>query len=51
MFSNQKQKEVNPDGRAGGEDMGGTEGEDIVVRIYYVRKIVSKKGKTCQNCT
>lgn len=33
----------------GGEDEAGTEGREILISVYYGRKIVSEKGKdTCQ---
>jgi hypothetical protein len=32
-------KEVDLDGREGGEDLGKTEEGETIIRIYYVRKI------------
>lgn len=37
---------VDPDGRGGGKELGGAEGGETIIRIYYVRKkIFSIKGK------
>jgi hypothetical protein len=40
---------VDPDGRRGGEELGGEEGGKTVIRIYYVRekKLFSKIGRKC----
>ena len=37
-FLMRDRKGVDLDGRDGGEELGGVEGEETVIRIYYVRK-------------
>jgi hypothetical protein len=50
-FSNERQKRVDPDGRGSGEELGGVEGKESVIRIYYVRNksFQSKNKKTKQS--
>jgi hypothetical protein len=38
---------MDPDGREGGEDLGGVEGRKTIIRIYYGRKesILNKRKK------
>ena len=36
-------KGIDPDGKRGGEELGGVEGGEIVIRIYCVRKKSNKR--------
>jgi hypothetical protein len=37
VFS-ERQKGVDPDGRQDREELGGAEGRELIIRLYYVRK-------------
>lgn len=39
MFSNERQKEMNQDGRGSREDLGGVERGKTIINIHYVGKV------------
>lgn len=42
-------KGVNPKGKDSGKELGGVEGEEIIIRIYYMRKnLFSIKSKNIE---
>lgn len=50
LFSNETEKEDMDSGRwGGGEDLGCVEGEETVIKIYYMKKIYSQKKNKKQN--
>jgi hypothetical protein len=42
-----ERKVVDPGGRGGGEELGGVEGGETVIRMYFVKKnsIIIKRGE------
>ena len=47
FISNERQKGSGLDGNGGREGLGGVEGEETVIRIYYVRKDV--EAQKCES--
>lgn len=61
LFANERKKGDRSGWRGGGKELGGVEGEDIVIRMYYVWRGTSifnktktvqdpRKQRQCQSC-
>lgn len=45
VFSNERQKGVDPNGRRNGKELGRVEGEETVIRIYCIKNNIFNKRK------